>query len=280
MTIQDWKTVDISNNFMFRFVMEKKELCQGLLERVLDIKIRRIEYLSPEKNLEAVLGAKGVRLDVYIEDDQGTAYDLEMQALDKKGDPLGKRSRYYQSMMDIDALKKSQLYSNLRKSYVIFICKFDPFERDLGRYSFSNICREDKKLELEDECYKVYLNTVGKKDGLSKELQALMDFINTGIPQDEYTRKLYEEVKIQRDDERKGRAYMTYEQEMLEREEKGRKKGLQEGRKEGREEERVANIKTFVKTMRELNIEKDIVLAKLKENYQLTETEAQAYLKE
>ena len=113
-----------------------------------------------------------------------------------------------------------------------------------------------------------HVNTVGKKDGLSKELQALMNFINTGIPQDEYTRKLYEEVKIQRDDERKGRAYMTYEQEMLEREEKARK------------EERQNSIITLVKTLRELGITKEIIVKQLMEKYQLTDAEAQGYLKE
>ena len=36
----DFKEATISNNFMFRIVMEKPELCKQLLERVLDIKIK------------------------------------------------------------------------------------------------------------------------------------------------------------------------------------------------------------------------------------------------
>ena len=35
----DWKSATISNNFMFRLVMEKQELCKPLIERILDIKI-------------------------------------------------------------------------------------------------------------------------------------------------------------------------------------------------------------------------------------------------
>lgn len=34
-----WKEAGLSNNFMFRLVMEKPELCTQLLERVLDIKL-------------------------------------------------------------------------------------------------------------------------------------------------------------------------------------------------------------------------------------------------
>ena len=32
----DWKKATISNNFMFRSVMEKQELCKPLIERILD----------------------------------------------------------------------------------------------------------------------------------------------------------------------------------------------------------------------------------------------------
>lgn len=32
----NWKNATISNNFMFRLVMEKQELCKPLLERILD----------------------------------------------------------------------------------------------------------------------------------------------------------------------------------------------------------------------------------------------------
>ena len=63
----DWKNATISNNFMFRLVMEKQELCKPLIERILDIKISKIVYLEPEKNLEAKLLSKGVRLDIYVE---------------------------------------------------------------------------------------------------------------------------------------------------------------------------------------------------------------------
>lgn len=48
----NWKNATISNNFMFRLVMEKQELCKPLLERILDIRISRIVYVEPEKILK------------------------------------------------------------------------------------------------------------------------------------------------------------------------------------------------------------------------------------
>lgn len=68
---------------------------------------------------------KGVRLDVYAADDEKTVYDIEMQATSNKN--LPKRSRYYQGMIDLNLIKKGEDYKTLRKSYIIFICIFDPF---------------------------------------------------------------------------------------------------------------------------------------------------------
>ena len=41
-----------------------------------------------------------------------------------------KRTRYYQSMIDMDSLMKGQDYSELKDSYILFICKRDPFKDD------------------------------------------------------------------------------------------------------------------------------------------------------
>ena len=49
---------------------------------------------------------------------------------------IGKRTRYYQSMIDIDSLLKGAVYSELKESYVIFICTSDPFESGLPVYTF------------------------------------------------------------------------------------------------------------------------------------------------
>ena len=45
----DWKKATISNNFMFRLVMEKQELCKPLIERILDIKISKIFVKMTER---------------------------------------------------------------------------------------------------------------------------------------------------------------------------------------------------------------------------------------
>lgn len=64
--MKDFRNATISNNFMFRLLMEKPELCRQLLERILDTQISKIVYPEAEKSLEAQLTSKGIRLDIYV----------------------------------------------------------------------------------------------------------------------------------------------------------------------------------------------------------------------
>lgn len=117
--ITKWSKMTLRNNYMFRLVMEKNNLCKPLIDRVLGIKIKSLSYVEPEKSFEAKLRTKGIRLDLFVIDEDGVAYDIEMQMDNSYKQFLGKRSRYYVSLMDNGALKKDEPYSNLRKSYVI-----------------------------------------------------------------------------------------------------------------------------------------------------------------
>ena len=49
--------------------MRDKNLCKYLIEHILNIRIRDIQYLETEKTLSGQLSKKGVRLDVYLEDE-------------------------------------------------------------------------------------------------------------------------------------------------------------------------------------------------------------------
>lgn len=231
--MKDFRNATISNNFMFRLVMEKPELCRQLLERILDTQISKIVYPEAEKSLEAQLTSKGIRLDIYVTLEDGTVIDVEMQAADSTKDTLAKRTRYYQSILDNDALKKGELYSKLRQTIIIFICTFDPFNRNFSRYTFSSRCHEDYKLSLEDGVCKIFLNTYGDKHRISRELANFMDYMNGSEPNDDFTRRLQAEVELQRDDDGRRMLYMTYSQTLLEMEAKGIEQGIKQGFKQG-----------------------------------------------
>lgn len=144
-----------SDNFMFAKVMEDPELCKSVLEILLGIKIGKLSYPEPEKTIQTAPDAKGIRLDVHTHDGKHD-FDIEMQTTLYKD--LRKRSRYYQSLMDVDYLLKGHPYSKLKENIVIFICLDDLFKQGLPVYSFENVCRENNSVKLEDRTLKVFYN--------------------------------------------------------------------------------------------------------------------------
>ena len=231
--IAKWSKLTLRNNFMFRLVMEKQELCKKLIECILGIKIKSISYMEHEKSFEANLKSKGIRLDLFVIDEDGVAYDIEMQMDNSYKEFLGRRTRYYVSTMDNNALKKGERYSQLRKSYVIFICTFDPFGRGLAKYTFNAICNEDHSLVLDDGVTRVFINTEGDRHRISKELASLIGYISTGEVTDDYTKDLDEEVRTLRNDDGRERDYMTYMQTIMEHEDMAYSRGITQGISQG-----------------------------------------------
>ena len=229
--IAKWNKLTLRNNFMFRLVMEKQELCKKLIECILGIKIKSISYMEHEKSFEANLRSKGIRLDLFVIDEDGVAYDIEMQMDNSYKEFLGRRTRYYISTMDNNALKKGERYSQLRKSYVIFICNFDPFGRGLAKYTFNAICNEDHSLVLDDGVTRVFINTEGDRHRISKELASLIGYISTGEVTDDYTQDLDEEVRALRNDDGRERDYMTYMQTIMEHEDMAYNRGISQANK-------------------------------------------------
>ena len=88
------------------------------------------------------------------------------------------RIRFYSSTLDTTILKTGEDYNQLGDSVVLFITKFDPFNRNRYRYTFRNICVEDRELELGDGTSKIILNASAcspeKKKGKNKTGPAQM----------------------------------------------------------------------------------------------------------
>ncbi len=185
-----------TDDYMFGAVMRNAEICKSILETLLNIQIEKLEYPELQKSISTYYESKGVRLDVYVKDSD-KVFDIEIQ--NNSGISLPKRMRYYQSMVDMDSLMKGQDYSELKESFIIFICNFDPFHQDLPCYTFKNLCIQDKNLELCDETTKIIFNSSAYNKEKNLELSAFLKYINTKIPTNDFTKKLnilVEESKI------------------------------------------------------------------------------------
>lgn len=177
MYIKSFDELTFQDNFIFQKVMLKKHICKAVLERLLDISIKDIVYIHEEKNLDVRWDTKSVRLDVFVNDDKGTIFNIEMQT-SKDMEELVKRTRFYQSILDMYHIQKGQKYTTLNDSYVIFICTFPVFTGNRHKYTFKNICIEDHDIALNDGATKLFLSTKGTQSDVSKPLQAFLDYID------------------------------------------------------------------------------------------------------
>ena len=179
---------------MFQAVLRDPQICAELVELLLGIKVKRVEYPELEKVIEPFYTTKGVRLDVYLKDED-KVIDVELQSYEQ--DALGKRTRYYQSMLDMDALMKGEDYENLKESYVLFICKYDPFKDKNGkpfglpRYTFRNFCEENNLVNLDDKSLKMFYNATAYEDEKDERIKALLRFVQTDEPEkDDFSNRL------------------------------------------------------------------------------------------
>ena len=188
-----------TNDFIFGMVMRNPKVCLAFLKTVLpeedfsDIKMKlpanpllREEPLGDEdfdmekvrveiqKSLKFEGGMHGVRFDAYAET-PGKAAEIEMQAV--KETCIGKRARFYQCNIDLDHFEQGKLYSQLKRSFVIMVCTYDPFGLDEPVYYFQTI---DEKLGLNigDEAFKIVLNTACKPEKVPEGLRPLYAYIN------------------------------------------------------------------------------------------------------
>ena len=221
-----WEDLTIQDDFMFKAVMYSKELCMGVLEAILNEPIHDIKYLGEEVSLKAGYASKGVRLDVYVEDAAHTIYNVEMQVASETDEELAKRMRYYQSQIDAEKLKSGRDYTELRQTIIIFICPFDPIGRGWHLYWYENTCRRDATLKLKDGTVKIILNTRGTGEDITPQLQAFMDYVNSGVlGTNPLVQAIDQKVNEVKKNEEARLSYMTLEMKMRDAHKDGEAEG-------------------------------------------------------
>ena len=206
-----FEQLTITDDYMFKMVMRNPNRVKPLLEMVLKKKIRKVVIVETEKTKETGYSSRGIRMDVYIEDDENTVYDVEMQTGKKRH--FGKRFRYYQGAIDVDIVRKGESVGKLKTSYIIFITTYDPFGKGWYMYPFETLCSWDPSIKMNDAATWIVLNTTGTKDAkgheVSKEIKEMLSYMNDGIPKSEYARMLDDAVKEIKQSEERRLEYMS-----------------------------------------------------------------------
>ena len=224
---QKWQNATIANNFIFYKVMQNNEdVCKELLEILLQIKIDHI-VMHTEETIEIDYDKKGIRLDVYAE---GTdkAFDLEMQSTDKG--ELPERARYYQGVLDVQALSSGADYKELKDNYVIFICVPDIFERGLAKYTFENLCLENHEIKLNDRAYKYFFIASNYDKILDERQKAFLKLVMSpkATGTDSFTEKVTKLVEEAKLNTQWRKQFMEWEREMARKFREGKEEGAQQ----------------------------------------------------
>lgn len=225
--------LNLEDDFLFAKVMSDPELCRKVLEKILKISIKKVVFTSSQRTIDMLLESKGIRLDIYVSDEKGTVYNCEMQRTNRAD--LPKRSRYYQGNIDLDLIAAGERYENLKNSFVIFICTFDPFKEARHIYTFHNTCEESPRLCLGDGTTKIFLNTKGVIEDVDEELKEFLEYVENSSDefalqsQSSFIKELHEKVTEVKRSEELEAEYMT----LLQRDRENREMGREEGREEG-----------------------------------------------
>ena len=226
-----WEDLTITDDFMFCKVMSDPDICKELLEILLHIKIERLKFQEPQKSFKLTSESRGIRLDVYVKD-SNRVFDIELQTTNKRN--LELRTRYYQGVMDISELEKGEFFSNMKESYIIFICMFDPFGADMPIYTVKQTFAENEKLIFDDKTHKIFYNVKAfEKIANDVETKAFLEYLCKHQPTSKFTDTLERAVYRNRNNQNWRKDYMTLAYNLSLAAEKAAKKAAKKAREEG-----------------------------------------------
>ena len=179
--VVETKIYPFTNDVIFEAVMQDVRIARKIISTILNRKVVKIKNYSTQKDKKTSKTAHGVRFDLYFEDDNAV-YDVEMQ--NSSAYALGRRCRYYQSMIDSDILKVGENYNNLKDSYIIFLCTYDPFGRALPIYTFESVCTSEPTLTMKntlklDTGAKIVICNALAYNKTSNDLHGLLKYLAT-----------------------------------------------------------------------------------------------------
>ena len=240
-SLQDLNLVD---RFLFDETMEVPGMYQMTVNILLENNATLLDRVQTEKEFRVSPVLRSVRLDVVSMDVSGKVYYTEMQK--KNTGNLVKRSRYYQSQLDVSLLEPGSVNFNLlNDTCLILIAPFDLFGKSLYRYTFSGVCEECPELKLQDGAVRVFINTKGtNRSEFSQEFLEFMEYLTDTSDQaaeaasSEKIKTMHKEVQKIKASEKMGVKYMQKWEERV----YDRLEGKIEGKIEGKKRLKTASI--------------------------------------
>lgn len=277
------KDLNLMDAFLFDVSTEKPEdakvIARTIVKRVMGHDLQEITVESQKQFRGLDIRIKGIRMDLCVRENiEGEKpvvriYDIEPNIYK---DHLPKRSRFYQSKVDVKELPSGTDFEKLPDLVMIWILPYDPFGDDRMLYTVKNMVVENNELVYNDGVIKLYLYTKGKIGG-SEELKSLLTYFEETTRENAVDAELEEIQKIvgniKHSSETEDR-YMTL-QEIIDHEKDysfndGLRVGVQQGIQQG--------IQNIIRTCQNLNQTKEKTEEMLLKGYDITQEEASEYI--
>lgn len=171
------RLLEFSNDVVFEYVMRDPEIARRVAEAALGVKIEKVMRHETQDVESPDARTKSVRLDVFLTDGE-TVYDVEMQTTRQLD--LGLRLRGYQSIIDASSLARGCRFGDLKRSFIVFICCFDPFKAGLPAYTFEPKCVEFPGIDLGTKQSWVLLNASAWAADAPGDRRDLLEYVATG----------------------------------------------------------------------------------------------------
>lgn len=262
MPLPDLDKLTLSDDLMFTRVFSTEIIVKSFLEKLLGVEIDRIAFIEEQRTVKDKLGAHGVRFDVYLRDDKGTVYNIEMQ---KSSEAMSlQRIRFYQSSLDIEHLKMGFDYKQLPETFIIIVCTFDMFAGNKypvygwAKYELGNFVKlEDTAMfQVDMGNHVIILNSKYSVANADAEIISFLNYLNSEeeaqITTSTLVQMMDSRVDELRTDELFRRDYMSLD-EILQRE-------RADGEKTGAEKAKRELISTLAKSMSVQEIAKKLEL--------------------
>ena len=118
--------------------IEAAELLLNIILRRNDLKV--LEVIAQKEYKNPMSGGRSITIDIYAEDRDGKAYNVEVQRASSGADVH--RARFHSSMIDTKMLKVGQEFKEIHDSYVIFITESDVMGAGHSLYHVNRIVEE------------------------------------------------------------------------------------------------------------------------------------------
>lgn len=160
-----------------RNVLKDREVSEYILRIIMDDKNLTVTENITQADFSNLRGRSAI-LDCLAKSGDGRVFNIEVQQTNAGASP--KRSRYYMSLLDANALNPGESFDKLPETYLIFITEDDALQRGLPIIHFSQKADEDG-LEFGDGTHYIYVDSSQHTD---TELGKLMHDFRCKNPND------------------------------------------------------------------------------------------------